>query len=137
MRRTATLLVLAVTTVACRKAGSAADQTGSTAAASRGFEPPVLTNAESPVRYPPALYEQRIEGTVVLRLYADETGAVSLDSTRIAEGSGHGALDSAALAGVAAMRFAPARLDGVPVASTFLQPVQFRHPEASSPGGDR
>jgi protein TonB len=137
MRRTATLLVLAVTTVACRKGGPAADQTSSTPAASRGFEPPVITNAESPVRYPPALYEQRIEGTVVLRLYADETGAVNLDSTRVAEGSGHAALDSAALAGVAAMRFAPARLDGVPVASTFLQPVQFRHPEASGPGGDR
>ena len=137
MRRTATLLVLAVTTAACRKSGPAADAANSTAAASRGFEPPVITNPESPVRYPPALYEQRVEGTVVLRLYADETGAVSADSTRIAEGSGHPALDSAALAGVAAMRFAPARLDGVPVAAAFLQPVQFRHPEASGPGGDR
>jgi hypothetical protein len=35
------------------------------------------------------------------------------------------------------MRFAPARLDGVPVGATFLQPVQFRHPETSGPGGDR
>jgi len=135
MRRTATLIILALTAAACRKAGPAADE--ASPAASRGFEPPVITNPESPVRYPPALYEQRVEGTVVLRLYVDEAGAVNPDSTRIAEGSGHAPLDSAALAGVPAMRFAPARLDGVPVAAAFLQPIQFRHPEASDPGGDR
>jgi TonB family protein len=135
MRLTAALFVVALTTVACRQGGSAADD--ATPATSRGFEPPVITNPESPVRYPPSLYEQRVEGTVVLRLHADETGAVNPDSTRMAEGSGHAALDSAALAGVSAMRFAPARLDGVPVAATFLQPVQFRHPDASGPGGDR
>jgi TonB family protein len=127
---------MALTAAACRKGGTGGDEANG-GAAQRGFEPPVITNAESPVRYPPALYEQRVEGTVVLRLYADETGAVNPDSTRIAEGSGHAALDSAALVGVSAMHFAPARLDGVPVAASFLQPVQFRHPEASGPGGDR
>jgi TonB family protein len=134
MQRTATLLTLALIATACRKAGPDAGE-ASPAAASRGFEPPVITNPESPVRYPPASYEQRVEGTVVLRLYVDETGAVNPDSTRIAEGSGHAALDSAALAGVSSMRFAPARLDGVPVAAAFLQPIQFRHPETSGPGG--
>jgi hypothetical protein len=33
------------------------------------------------------------------------------------------------------MRFAPARRDGVPVATPFLQSVQFRHPESSSGEG--
>jgi TonB family protein len=105
--------------------------------AARGFEPPVLTNAEVPVRYPPALYQRKAEGTVVLRLYVDDHGVVVPDSTSIAEGSGTAGLDSAALAAVPLMRFAPARRDGAPVATAFLQPVQFRHPESGGSGGGR
>jgi TonB family protein len=100
-----------------------------------GFEPPVLTNPEVPVRYPPDLYTAGTEGIVVLRLYADETGRIVPESTRVAEGSGHPALDSAAVRAVPSMRFAPARRDGVPVATPFLQSVQFRHPESSSGEG--
>lgn len=109
-------------------------QTGS-AAPTPAFEPPVVINAETPVRYPPDLYELKTEGTVVLRLYIDEHGVVLPDSTRIAERSGHPALDSAALGAVAGMRFAPARRNGAPVATGFLQPVHFRHPEGAGPGG--
>jgi TonB family protein len=93
------------------------------------FEAPVLTNPESPVSYPIDLFEQRVEGTVVLRLYIDERGSVVPESTRIAEGSGYSPLDSAALHGVPAMRFAPARRSGRPVPATFLQPIHFRRPE--------
>lgn len=100
-----------------------------------GFEPPVLTNPDVPVRYPPEAYADRVEGTVILRLYVDEGGILLADSTRVAEGSGVASLDSAALAAVAAMRFAPARRDGSPVATAFLQPVHFRHPESGSAGG--
>jgi protein TonB len=100
-----------------------------------GFDPPVLTNPETPVRYPPQLFAQRTEGTVVLRLFVDERGRVAADSTRIAERSGHDALDSAALAAVPAMRFAPARRDGAAIATAFLQPVHFRHPEGAGTGG--
>jgi TonB family protein len=96
------------------------------------FEPPVVTNPESPVSYPPDLYDQQVEGTVVLRLYVDERGVVVPESTRIAESSGYPSLDSAALRGVPAMHFAPARRDGQAVATTFLQPVNFRH---SAPSG--
>jgi TonB family protein len=101
----------------------------------RGFEPPVITNPESPVRYPPALFQQNVEGTVVLHLFVDSTGKVAPESTRIAEGSGNATLDSAALTGVTGMRFAPARRDGVPVPAAFLQPVTFRHP-SSTPSGE-
>ncbi len=93
------------------------------------FEAPVLTNPESPVSYPIDLFEQRVEGTVVLRLFIDERGSVVPESTRIAEGSGYPPLDSAALHGVAAMRFAPARRSGRAVPTTFLQPIHFRRPE--------
>lgn len=101
----------------------------------RHFEAPVVVNAESPIDYPRTLYEQRVEGTVVLRLFVDDTGAIVSDSTQIAEASGYPALDSAALAGVTEMRFAPAQRDGRPVATSFLQPVHFRLPDGPSGGG--
>jgi len=88
---------------------------------------PVALNAESPVVYPEALRTQRIEGTVLLRLYADSNGMIAPESTRIAESSGYPALDSAALAGAPGLRFAPAVHEGRPVATLFLQPVQFRN----------
>ena len=93
-------------------------------------EPPVAINAVSPVRYPPALLEQGIEGLVLLRLYVDSAGHVVSDSTRIAESSGYPALDSAALAGSPELRFSPALQQGRPIAAPFIQPVQFRGPRA-------
>lgn len=95
--------------------------------ATPAFEAPVVTNPESPVNYPSDLWEQQVEGTVVLRLHVDDRGTVVPDSTRVAETSGYPALDSAALKAVPDMRFAPARRGGQPVATTFLQPVHFQH----------
>jgi periplasmic protein TonB len=89
-------------------------------------EPPVAINPISPVRYPPALLAQGIEGRVLLRLYVDSAGRVIPDSIRIAESSGYPALDSAALAGAPELKFSPALHQGQPVAAPFLQPVQFR-----------
>ena len=101
------------------------------------FEPPVVTNAESPVRYPPVLFQQKTEGTVLLRLFVDSLGRIAPESTRVAEGSGVSGLDSAALAAVPAMKFAPARKNGRPVATSFLQPIQFRRSEKSPGEVDR
>ena len=92
--------------------------------------PPVALNAQTPVEYPPALFDQGIEGTVILRLFADSTGKLVPDSTRVQESSGYPALDSAAVAAAPSLRFAPARRDGVPVGASFLQPIYFRHPGA-------
>ena len=58
----------------------------------------------------------------------DSTGALVRESTRVAESSGYPTLDSAALAGAPALRFAPAESRGTPVATLFLQPVHFRNP---------
>lgn len=99
-----------------------------------GFHLPVLTNAESPVSYPVELYEQQVEASVILRLFVTPDGIVVPESTRVAETSGYPALDSAALAGVSSMTFAPALQDGEPVATMFLQPIQFRHPARSGSG---
>ena len=101
-------------------------------AVSPAEDPPVATNPVSPVRYPPALLQQGIEGSVLLRLYVDSAGVVIPDSTRLAESSGYPALDSAALAGARELRFSPALLQGRPVAAPFLQPVHFRSPRSRS-----
>src|SRR5262245_48487564 len=100
-----------------------------TAIAGRSEEPPVALDAVPPIEYPPVLYQLRISGTVLLRLFADETGHLVGDSTRIQESSGYPALDSAALAAVPKLHFAPALHNGVAVATLFTQPVHFRHPD--------
>ena len=100
----------------------------------RGFEMPVATNAESPVFYPVELYEQEVEGSVVLRLFVTDDGTIVPESTQVAETSGIPELDSAAVAGVAELHFAPARRNGTPVATLFLQPVHFRHPARTGVG---
>ncbi|MCH9015032.1 MAG: energy transducer TonB [Gemmatimonadetes bacterium] len=94
-----------------------------------GFQPPVMTNANPPVRYPPNLFDQGVDGSVVLRLFVDESGTVDPESTAVAQSSGNLELDSAALSGVSRMRFAPATRDGMVVPATFLQPIHFRHSE--------
>jgi protein TonB len=86
----------------------------------------------SPVEYPVPLLEQGIEGRVLLRLYADSTGALVRDSTRVSESSGYPALDSAAVRGAAALRFSPALRQGRPVGGLFLQPIHFRNPRSQS-----
>ena len=91
-------------------------------------DPPVALYANTPLVYPTALLRAGIEGTVLVRMYVDEHGKPLTDSTRIAESSGYPALDSAALAAAPRLRFAPARHDGNPVATPFLQPFQFRNP---------
>ncbi len=100
-----------------------------TPAPSRGSEPPVALNAESPVEYPLAVYQQRISATVLLRLFLDETGQLVPDSARVQESSGYPALDSAALAAVPRLRYAAALVNGTPVATAFTQPILFRHPD--------
>jgi TonB family protein len=100
----------------------------------RGFEPPVVTNPEPPVEYPVDLFEQQVQGVVLLRLYVTEAGTLVPDSTRIEESSGFPELDSAALRSIDQLQFAPARRDGVPVATAFVQPVHFRHPELATAG---
>lgn len=95
--------------------------------------PPIALNAESPIEYPRALFEQGIEGSVLLRMYVDSTGAMIPDSTGVFESSGYPALDSAAVAGAGQLQFSPALRDGEPVATAFLQPVDFRAPGGIDP----
>jgi TonB family protein len=97
---------------------------------------PVMLNKELPFRYPPALYAQKVQGNVTLRIYIDSNGAIVPDSTRIAETSGFTALDSAAMKGSRELKFEAAKTLGQPVPVSILLPVYFRHPDAPPLAGD-
>jgi protein TonB len=97
---------------------------------------PVMLNKELPFRYPPALYAQKVQGNVTLRIYIDSNGAIVADSTRVAETSGFSALDSAAMKGSRDLKFDPAKTRGQPVPVSILLPVFFRHPDAPPLAGD-
>jgi protein TonB len=97
---------------------------------------PVMLNEEPPFRYPAALWVQRVQGNVLLRIYVDAEGRPSADSTVVAESSGIPALDSAALAGVRDLRFKPARAGDRPIGISLMLPVFFRHPDAPPLPGD-
>ncbi len=88
-------------------------------------------NAEPTVQYPPGLYDQGVEGDVQLRLFVDSTGRLAPESTRVMESSGYAGLDSAAVRGAARLRYAPGRRRGLPVATSFVQTIEFRHPRPS------
>jgi TonB family protein len=97
---------------------------------------PVMLNKELPFRYPPALYAQKVQGNVTLRIYIDSNGAIVPDSTRVAETSGFSALDSAAMKGSRDLKFEPAKTRSQPVPVSILLPVFFRHPDAPPLSGD-
>jgi protein TonB len=73
--------------------------------------------------YPPSAWQQRQQGTVLLRLHIGADGAVIRVETR--RSSGVPALDAAAIAALSVWRFLPAERAGQPVASYRDQPVSF------------
>jgi protein TonB len=97
---------------------------------------PVPRNASPPFRYPVSLYAQRVQGNVTLRIFIDTTGRVHPESTTVAETSGYGALDTAAINGSRELAFQPAMKDDKPMAIWVLYPVHFRHPDAPPLPGD-
>jgi len=122
---------MTVGTAGCRQAPPG-EQSGSGApGVPPDQEPPVALNGDSPIQYPPRLYDQKVEGDVILRLFVDSAGRLLPESSRVADPSGYPALDSAALMGARKLHFAPARRHGLAIATAFLQPVEFRHPQAS------
>jgi TonB family protein len=74
--------------------------------------------------YPNQLKRTGTGGTVRLRIDVDEAGKIV--GTSISKGSGHAALDTAALQVVQMMRFAPAREQGARVNAAVEVPVTFQ-----------
>jgi len=87
-----------------------------------------------------AVFLQRTRmGRAMRAVSQDETGAqmAGIDLNRIFVLTMGLSCALAALAGAAALRFAPATRRGVPIGAVFLQPVRFRRPvpAAPRPGG--
>ncbi|MEZ4415394.1 MAG: energy transducer TonB [Gemmatimonadota bacterium] len=98
----------------------------------RRIEQPVPLYGESPVEYPLELWDQGVEGEVVLRVLVDEDGAI--DSVAVETSSGHQGLDSAAIEGVRSMQFTPARLNGRRTDAWARVPVRFSKKPRSEGG---
>src|SRR5258708_27391741 len=120
----------------CRQAPPAEQTGGGSPGVPPDQEPPVALNADSPIQYPPRLYDQKVEGDVILRLFVDSAGRMQPESSRVAESSGYPALDSAALTGARKLRFAPARPHALSIPTAFLPPVELRHPQARGAGSN-
>jgi len=84
--------------------------------------PPQLRDNRPP-DYPLEALRQRLEGTVLLRVYVAADGRVA--GVEILHSSGHSILDAAAVRAVRSWKFAPATRGGWPVAATVRQPVRF------------
>ncbi|MCA9736360.1 MAG: energy transducer TonB [Gemmatimonadota bacterium] len=98
------------------------------------IEQPVPLYGESPVEYPLELWDQGVEGEVLLRVLVDADGAI--DSVAVETSSGHGGLDTAAIQGVRQMQFTPARLNGRRTDAWARVPVRFSKkpkPEGGTP----
>lgn len=128
------LLALLPLVAACatKPSGREAGAGEETRAPSRRDESPVPLDPVPAIDFPPTLAAQRQGGAVVLRLFADSAGRLVPESTAVQESSGYPELDSAAVRGIVRIQYAPALRDGLPVATSFLQPITFR---ASVPRG--
>ncbi len=85
------------------------------------------------VEYPSALWAAGVEGETTLWVRVTDTGFV--DSIEVAGSSGHPGLDSAAVAGVRALRFEPGRLSGRRTRMWATLPVLFM--QGASPADPR
>ncbi len=128
-----TALILVALATAC---GGSKDSAGFQTVGRQPDDAPEMLNKELPFRYPPALFAQKIQGNVTLRIYIDRNGQIVPDSTHVAETSGFSALDSAAVKGSRELKFAPAKTQGQPVPVSILLPVFFRYPGSTPLPGD-
>jgi protein TonB len=134
-RKRGLLACLVATGIACGKSSDGKSGSFQTV----GRQPdiaPVMLNKELPFRYPPALFAQKVQGNVTLRIYIDRSGLIVPESTHVAETSGFNALDSAAVKGSRELKFEPAKTQGQPVPVSILLPVFFRYPGAPPLPGD-
>jgi len=95
--------------------------------------PPELLYGEKPVEYPLELWDEGVEGEVLLRIRVTDVGVV--DSIELSRSSGHAGLDAVALEGVRDLTFDPGRLNGRRVDMWATIPIQFtkRPPAGDSP----
>ena len=92
------------------------------------------------IPYPPALFEKRIEGEVLLYLVVDSAGVVVRDSTRIETSSGQPDFDAAAMAAAPSLPLPPGhpqrhRRDGADSGADPLPVAGFAQDAVNSDDG--
>jgi protein TonB len=87
--------------------------------------PPDLNGNVLP-RYPEQARRLGWQGRVLLRIWINEQGSVTL--VKVEESSGYLLLDAAAATSVRTWRVQPAQRNGQPVAGSWLLPIRFRQP---------
>lgn len=95
-----------------------------TTAASGGLETAASFAGNPPPIYPAIAVQNGWSGSVLLKLWIDESGAVT--EVRVERSSGYGVLDAAAVTAVRQWRGTAKRMDGRSVASVELQEIKFR-----------
>ncbi|HOY83710.1 MAG TPA: TonB family protein [Candidatus Syntrophosphaera sp.] len=94
-----------------------------------GFEPfedaPVPIGGINPV-YPDFAKRAGVQGTVVLEVEVFKDGRVGNVEVQRSVQSGPGGLDEAAIAAVKAARFQPGKMNGNPVNTLFILPIEFQ-----------
>lgn len=96
------------------------------------LERPVLLQGEEPIQYPLELWDEGVEGELLLRVRVAENGVV--DSVEVSESSGNPALDSAAVQGARELRFQPGKKGGRQVPMWATLPVHFtKRPRTQDP----
>lgn len=93
------------------------------------FAPPVRVHFED-APYPEEAQKAKIQGTVVLQITIDATGAVT--AAEVVEGLGYG-LDEAARQAVLKFRYTPATRDGQPVPVKVMERYTFTLEPAPAP----
>jgi protein TonB len=125
--------VLAVVLLtACNGGGNDGDPDGNDGAT---FEEPVPLPDPTPVRYPPALWDQNVEGETEVLVSVNAVGDV--ERVSVAQTSGYAEFDSAAVAGARQLRFSPGKRGGKPVSMRVRIPVRFARDSTASVGAPR
>jgi TonB family protein len=96
------------------------------------IEEPVPMPDPTPIEYPIALWERKIQGETEVLIHIDEFGDV--DSVLVAKTSGYTEFDSAALAGARRLRFTPGRRGDRHVAMWTRIPVRFAQDSTATLG---
>jgi protein TonB len=92
-----------------------------------GFETAASFAGNAPPVYPAIAVANRWSGNVLLKLWIDETGAVT--DVSVERSSGYGVLDASAVNAVRHWRGRPKRIDGRRVDAVELQEIRFRLPQ--------
>jgi TonB family protein len=95
-------------------------------------EDPVPMPDPSPIEYPVALWDMKVQGQTEVLIHVNEFGDV--DSAFVSKTSGYAEFDSAAVIGARKLRFTPGRRGGRHVALWTKIPVRFAQDSSATLG---